>query len=208
MRTLEVEDLGTISFEQAYNYQKKCVEEIKNSGKLGKLLLLEHTPCITLGVSTTSQDLKSISTTAIPIIKTDRGGKITAHNPGQLTGYPIVNLKLAKLSIRSFIVKVLSIIRQTLLDFGLKTNLIVDKNKTGLWIENRKICFIGIKITHYISYHGFTLNVNNDISIFNLFTPCGIQNCNVTSMQKELNCSIDLNKLKAKVSSYFLAEFS
>lgn len=211
---IEVTDLGIISFEKAYKYQKEGVEEVKSAQKAGKLLLLEHTDCITAGVSTLEEEIASCKlriknhTTQIPIIKTDRGGKITAHNIGQLTGYPIINLQLYRLSIKTFIEKVLSAVQESVSNFGLKTQLIVDKNRTGLWVDNKKICFLGIKVTRFISFHGFTLNVNNDLNIFNLFTPCGIENCEVTSIQKELKEKIDMDALKKNVAYTFIKRFS
>ncbi len=207
---LEIEDLGVISFEKAYIYQKECVEEVRNRNILGKLLLLEHTDCITAGVSTTQEEIDQIKkfvSLSISVIKTDRGGKITAHNPGQLTGYPIINLKLAKLSVKEFIETVLLYVSKALDYFKLTTKVIIEGNKTGLWIEDRKICFLGIKIVRYITYHGFTLNVNNNLSIFNYFTPCGIENCYVTSMQKELGRKVDINHLKQKIGEIFLDNF-
>lgn len=210
---VEVEDLGIISFEKAYEYQKECVEEVKNSNKLGKLLLLEHNDCITAGVSTSDEEITGCKSLVahfkmnIPVIRTDRGGKITAHNPGQLTGYPIVNLQLSKLSIKSFIDKVLRCVQESISRFGIKAQLLIDKSRTGLWIGNRKICFLGIKVTRFISYHGFTLNVNNDLSIFNLFTPCGIEDCEVTSMRKELKEKVDMNLLKKNIADTFVNKF-
>lgn len=211
---LEIEDLGIISFEKAYLYQQKCVEEIRNNSSKGKLLLLEHPECITAGISTSPQEIDICkaqikkSGKNILLIKTDRGGKITAHNPGQLTGYPIINLQKAKLSIKEFIEKVLKCVQQGIYQFGLKTTLVIDKKRTGLWVDNKKLCFLGIKISHFVSYHGFTLNVNNDLSIFNLFTPCGIENCEVTSMEKELGDKINFMLLKQSISNSFREIFS
>lgn len=210
---LQVEDLGKVSFEEAYKYQKKCVDEVKKNGKVGKLLLLEHLPCITAGVSTSSEEIESCKVQIdklkknIPVIKTDRGGKITAHNIGQLTGYPIINLRLAGLSIRTFIEKVLRCVQEVLSSYGLKTNLLIEKNKTGLWVGDRKICFLGIRISKFVTYHGFTLNVNNDLNIFNLFTPCGIENCKVTSLKKELQQEVSFEELKVSVGSIFARRF-
>lgn len=208
---IEVEDLGIISFESAYRYQKECVEKIRTNNSPGKLLLMEHYDCITAGMSTTRDEIGQLKKckfdSKVSIIETDRGGKITAHNVGQLIGYPIINLKLAKLSIIKFIEKVLTCVSRAVGYFQITPKVVIEKNRTGLWIDDRKICFLGIKVSQFITYHGFALNVNNDLTIFNYFTPCGIPNCKVTSIEKELGRKVDMNFVKQKISSVFITSF-
>ncbi|MFN7181070.1 MAG: lipoyl protein ligase domain-containing protein, partial [Planctomycetota bacterium] len=131
---IEVEDLGIISFESAYRYQKECVEKIRTNNSPGKLLLMEHYDCITAGMSTTRDEIGQLKKckfdSKVSIIETDRGGKITAHNVGQLIGYPIINLKLAKLSIIKFIEKVLTCVSRAVGYFQINPKVVIEKNRT------------------------------------------------------------------------------
>lgn len=210
------EDLGKIDYKQAWNYQEdifKSLVDIKlfnrenESSKkevVNRLLFCEHNHVYTLGKSGTQnnllineQFLNSINAT---FYKIDRGGDITYHGEGQITGYPLFDLEVMGLSIKDYIHNLEEAIILTLADFG----IIGDRldGSTGVWLDvgkqglTRKICAIGVKASRHISMHGFALNVNTNLTYFNHINPCGFVDKGVTSIAKELNEVQDFEQVK------------
>ena len=169
------------------------------------LILTEHDPVITIGKSGSRQNLlvntRYLETRGIDVIENDRGGDITFHGPGQIVGYPIINLADFKKDIHWYLRSLEEVIIKTLDLFGLKS--IRNDGLTGVWIENRKICAIGVKTSRWITMHGFALNVNTELDHFDLIVPCGIRDKSVTSISSELGNTIDLNDVMNKVISQF-----
>ena len=174
-------------------------------------LLVEHPHVYTLGKSGNpgnmliSPDfLKSIGATFYQI---NRGGDITYHGPGQVVGYPIIDLDYYKVGIRDFIWKMEQAIIDTLSEFGLKGER--NTGATGVWldaedpVQNRKICAIGVRITHHVSMHGFALNVNTDLKFFQHINPCGFSSSAVTSIQKETGIGVNPGEVKTILKEKF-----
>ncbi len=202
-------DLGKISYKKAYAYQRRIVDEIKLKLRSDTLVLCEHLPVITLGrtgkIENLNTDTKELKSKKIDFFRIDRGGDITAHEPGQLTVYPIINLKARKEpDIRLYLNNLQLVILNTLWDFGINAQLI--KDKTGVWVKDKKIASIGVGITQWITYHGLSINVTNSLETFSFIRPCGMD-IGLTSLALELKGRIDFNQFKQKVVDNFKEVF-
>ena len=180
------------------------------------LLFCEHPPVYTLGKS---GDMKNILITeaemqnrGIHFFKTNRGGDITFHGPQQIVGYPIIDLEKFYTDIGKYLRGLEEVIILTLADFGIAGER--SKGETGVWIEpgvkgrERKICAMGVRCSRWITMHGFALNANTDLSYFDHIIPCGIENKEVTSMEKELNTMVDLEAVKDSLRRNFKQVFN
>ena len=191
-------DLGFIDYLEEWDVQK----EIFSKRVLGEvedvLLLLEHPNTYTLGKTAHKENLKGtedyLKENQISVYDIDRGGDITYHGPGQIVGYPIVDLNNWLKDTHKYLRALEEVIIKTCSEY----NLICGRNSkhTGVWIEDRKIAAIGIKVSRWITMHGFAFNVNTDLNLFNGIIPCGIQDKKVTSIQAELNRPIDMEEVK------------
>ncbi len=216
------EDLGIIDYKKAWDYQEKIHQEIVSikSGKINKeitsrIIFCEHPHVYTLGRSgketnllANNKILKSINAT---YYRTNRGGDITYHGPGQIVGYPIFDLEQLKLGARSYIFKLEESIIKVLKDYDISAKRI--KGATGVWIDSggtgntRKICAIGIRISKYITMHGFALNVTTDLKYFNYINPCGYIDKGVTSIENEVGFTPAIEEVKKKILNYIINEF-
>ncbi|HEX8356001.1 MAG TPA: lipoyl(octanoyl) transferase LipB [Segetibacter sp.] len=171
------------------------------------LLFVEHTPVYTLGKSgdishvlISEEELKK---KGIEFFKINRGGDITFHGPGQLTGYPILDLDNFKTDLGWYLRSLEEVIILTMAEYGLKGERSI--GETGVWLEpgipgnERKICAMGIRCSRWITMHGFALNINTDLGFFDYIIPCGIKNKRVTSLQKELGQAVPMTEVKEKV---------
>lgn len=175
------------------------------------LLFVEHPPVYTLGKSGNIENVllgeKELQERGIQFFKTNRGGDITFHGDQQIVGYPILDLEKFYTDIGKYLRDLEEVIIQTLADYGLKGTR--SSGETGVWIDpdvpgrERKICAMGVRTSRWITMHGFALNVNTDLSFFNNIIPCGIQNKQVTSLEKELGKKIDFEEAKAAVKRNF-----
>lgn len=208
-RELDYFDLGTIEYDKAWDLQRKTFELRRNGNIADTIYLLEHPNTYTLGKVTDKSNLISseefLKEKKISVFEIDRGGDITYHGPGQIVGYPIIDLKEWKEDTHQYLRGLEEVIILTCSDYGLNAGR-VDK-LTGVWIENRKIAAIGIKVSRWITMHGFAFNVNTDLSLFNGIIPCGIKDKEVTSLSKELSREITLNEVKEKLIKYFCEVF-
>ncbi len=203
-------DLGKIPYRKAYDLQKKAAEELKLGLSNEALIICEHPPVITIGragkLNNLLQDVISLYNEGIEFFKTDRGGDVTAHEPGQITLYPVLNLKARnQADIHLYLNNLQIVILELLTDFGLKAGLIQDKR--GVWIRNRKIASIGIGISRWVTYHGLAINVNNNLKAFSYIRPCGMD-VEVTSVSKELGYNVSLKLFKEKLISNFARVFN
>lgn len=178
------------------------------------LLFVEHPHVYTLGKSGDENNLlidaNTLSQKGVTFYPTNRGGDITYHGPGQLVGYPILDLDCFFTDIHKYLRLLEECVIETLTDFGIAATR--TKGETGVWLdvegENpRKICAMGIRTSRWVTMHGFALNVNTDLSYFNYIVPCGIQDKGVTSMEKELGKSIDLKQVSARFQHHFAHHF-
>ena len=193
-----VKDLGLCDYNEALLSQENTRSQlIKNSGK-NTLFLLEHNHTYTLGKNGNPNNILNKN---CELFQTDRGGDVTYHGPGQLVGYPIINLKTMGLGIRSYVSNIEQLLIDVLYDYGIIAS--IKKGLTGVWIEDRKIASIGIRVSQWITTHGFALNVNTDMNYFSNIISCGIDNVSMTSMEKELNKKISISDVKQSTINHF-----
>ena len=198
-------DLGLIDYKEAWDLQKS-IHQLRAENKIDDVLfLLEHPHTYTLGKIADKNNLvgddKYLSDNKISVYDIDRGGDITYHGPGQIVGYPIISLTNWKQDTHKYLRALEEVIISTCADYGLRGNR-VDKY-TGVWLDERKICAIGIKVSRWITMHGFAFNINTDLKLFNGIIPCGISDKEVTSLKKELGKEISLNDVKEKIIHHF-----
>ena len=203
-RGFQVWHAGRLDCKAAQDLQLELVDQRRHS-PYDLLLLLEHPPVITLGRTADRKHLlwsdKDLEAAGIDCFTSHRGGDITLHNPGQLVGYPIVDLSFCRKDLHRFLRQLESVLIHTLADFGLHGETFPDS--TGVWVKGRKIASIGIAVRHWISYHGFALNINNDLSAFEAIVPCGLQNVTMTSMSQELGKPISSDLVGKKLIDHF-----
>ena len=203
-------NLGTTSYEDAMNIQNKLHTLISCKKIPNILLTLEHPHTITIGKTGSNQDLKinskSISESGVDIIKTNRGGKATYHGPGQLITYPIINLRELKLGPQKYIFKIEETIIKTLNEFGVNASRSI--GNPGVWVENSKIAAVGVKISNGISSHGFSVNLNTNLSYFDFIIPCGIDDKSICSLYSLGIKSIDENHFRKILIKNFSLVFN
>lgn len=220
MADFNYEDVGLKDYKECWDYQERLLEEVQADKKASKapseqnhFLLVEHPHVYTLGKSGDEHNLlihedfmRKIDAT---YYKIDRGGDITYHGPGQLVGYPIIDLEYYKIGVREYIEKMEDAIIETIAQYGLKGSR--KEGATGVWLDaeipakSRKICAMGVRVSRYVTMHGFALNVNTDLRYFNYINPCGFVTYGVTSIEKELGHKVDMDEVKALLKKTFNA---
>ncbi len=225
--TIQYRDLGKMPYQKAWDLQERLLKanvDLKiaagRSTKAGEvdtqsyLLFCEHPHVYTLGKSGKVEHLllddASIAKKGISFFKINRGGDITYHGPGQITGYPIFDLEKLKPDLGWYLRTLEEVMIGLLAEYGLKGDRI--KGATGVWLginthNPRKICAFGVRCSRWISMHGFALNVNTDLSYFNHIIPCGINDKGVTSLQVELGRAIDVKEVKEGLKRHFVLQF-
>ena len=229
-KKLYFENLGRITYKEAWDYQTKLFTDsveakLENRRKevAGKpqeitnnyFLFCEHNHVYTLGKSGDQNNLfldeENLKSKGIEYFKTNRGGDITYHGPGQVVGYPILDLDHFVTDIHLYMRNLEEVIIKTLADYNIEAGRI--PKLTGVWIDNikmenpRKICAMGVKMSRWVTMHGFALNVNTDLNYFNNMNPCGITDKAVTSIQKELNREIDMQEVEKNILKHFVDIF-
>ena len=234
------EDLGKMDYQAAWDYQESLLQDNvrKKSQRFNMVpgeegeeflmqhdskeletnhsfLLVEHPPVYTLGKSGNADNIlitEEVRTLkGIEFFRTNRGGDITFHGPGQIVGYPILDLEKYYTDIGKYLRNIEQVIILTLAEYGIKGDR--SPGETGVWIDpeikgrERKICAIGVRSSRWITMHGFALNVNTDLSYFNYIIPCGISNKQVTSISKELGKEINYEEAKEKIKKNFQVVF-
>mgnify|MGYP001616288527 CR=1 FL=1 len=202
-------DLGMIDYKQAWDLQKEVFDLRYRNEINDTLFLLEHPHTYTLGKVADKENLISseeqLKELGVSVYEIDRGGDITYHGPGQIVGYPIIKLSDWKEDTHQYLRGLEEVIIQSCAEYGLKTER--NPKYTGVWIGERKIAAMGIKVSRWITMHGFAFNVNTDLSFFNGIIPCGIKDKDVTSLQRELEREIKLNEVKGKLIEKFTEVF-
>ncbi len=233
MMQIAYKHLGTIEYKQAWDFQESLLNEnleIKKRNRERELgqrsdmpeetrshfLLCAHEPVFTLGKSGHMENLlvnnEYLKAKGITFFKTNRGGDITFHGPEQIVGYPILDLELIKPDIVLYMRNLEEIIIRTLAEYGIRSER--SPGETGVWIDTdiphkaRKICAMGVRTSRWITMHGFALNVNTDLTYFNMIVPCGIQHKQVTSMEKELGRKVQVEEVEEKIKKHFEEVFS
>ncbi len=181
-RNCSLFDCGTIDYQTAWSWQKSLQQErINDSSLADALVLLEHPPVYTLGTGSSLEFVKfDRSQTEYQLYRVERGGEVTYHCPGQIIGYPILNLRRHRQDLHWYLRQLEEVIIKVLALNNLPGKRI--DGLTGVWVEGRKLAAIGIKVTKWVSMHGFALNVNPDLSGFDRIVPCGISDRSVGSM--------------------------
>jgi lipoyl(octanoyl) transferase len=202
-------DLGFIDYKQAWDLQRATFElRVKNQIP-DVLFLLEHPNTYTLGKTADHNNLigseEYLLSNEISVYDIDRGGDITYHGPGQIVGYPIISLNDWKKDTHKYLRALEETIIQTCLEYGITGSR--EPKYTGVWVEDRKIAAIGIKVSRWITMHGFAFNVNTDLSFFSGIIPCGISDKDVTSIKREIKNEVDIDEVKSKLTNNFAKIF-
>lgn len=218
------QDLGIRSYKQVWDYQEMLLQQnvlqkandVTRANTTNYLLLVEHSPVYTLGKSGHKENVLISETEmekkGIEYFHINRGGDITFHGLQQIVGYPILDLDKFKTDLGWYLRSLEEVIILTMAEYGIKGGR--SKGETGVWIDadipgkERKICAMGIKCSRWITMHGFAFNVNTDLSYFDYIVPCGIQNKQVTSLQKELGYPVPYTEVKEKVKQNFATVFN
>jgi len=181
---LDVRWLGRINFADALQLQEKIVAQKRNDPNVADtILLLEHDPVYTIGRTPDQTSLRGASHLPHPFFQINRGGQATYHGPGQLMGYPIIDLRNYGQDLHKYLRWIEGLLIEFLAEFEIKAQR--REGLTGVWVQLRKIASIGVGVRHWITMHGFALNVCGDLSPFDQITPCGISNVAMTSIEKE-----------------------
>lgn len=228
MQNIIFEDLGRMGYQVAWDYQEALFKEIHDvkvaNWELAKeaqtptknyLLFCEHPPVFTLGKSGDMANLllntEQMQERGIEFVRTNRGGDITYHGPGQIVGYPVLDLDNFFTDIHKYMRLMEESIICALAEYGIEGSRM--DQYTGVWLDPddpqkaRKICAMGVKCSRWITMHGFALNVNTDLTYFDYIVPCGIADKAVTSMQKELGKVIEVEAVKQKIKHHFARLF-
>lgn len=202
-------DLGLIDYKEAWDLQQEIHSKRVSSDVDDILFLLEHPNTYTLGKTAHKENLVSsedyLKQNKISVYDIDRGGDITYHGPGQIVGYPIVDLNNWFKDTHKYLRALEEVIIKTCEEYGLHCGR--NEKHTGVWIDERKIAAIGIKVSRWVTMHGFAFNVNTDLKLFNGIIPCGIQDKSVTSLSNELKMDIDIQEVKEKLLKNFALIF-
>lgn len=209
MRLLWPVDLGLIDYQECLSLQRKLMA-MRAEGEIeDTLLLLEHTPVITMGTSGGEDALlmptQKIEQAGVKIYNTDRGGNITYHGPGQLVGYPIFDLRSHGKDLHLFLRNIEQVVIECLADFGISAERI--PGLTGVWVGGDKICSMGIAVRKWVSYHGFALNVNPIFEHWSLIHPCGLVDRKVTSIERLIGSDPGMDAVKRSAVSAFSKVF-
>lgn len=227
-KTVVFRDLGLMDYQKAWDYQEEIfgktvamkianrkAETAEKTITPNYLLFVEHPHVYTLGKSGDEKNLllneEGLKARAAQFYKINRGGDITYHGPGQLVGYPILDLDNFFTDIHKYLRLLEEAVIQTLAEYGIQAGRI--EGLTGVWLDHieqknpRKICALGVKASRWVTMHGFAFNINSDLSYFESIVPCGIDDKTVTSLEKELGRKIDLIEVKEKMKKHIAALF-
>jgi lipoyl(octanoyl) transferase len=205
MKELNVIKLGLTDYKSTWDLQKK-IFDLRVEGKISDVVLLnEHHHVYTIGKSGNGNHLlaseEELRSKGAEVYYIDRGGDVTYHGPGQLVGYPILDLNTYYLDIHRYLRDLEEVIIRTLGEFGIKANR--DSNFTGVWVGSEKIAAIGVKVSRWVTMHGFAFNVNTDLSYFDRIIPCGIFHKGVTSIEKLLGQQVPLDEVSQLIVKHF-----
>jgi lipoyl(octanoyl) transferase len=211
MRPLEVRRLGLVRYDQALALQRALVEDRKADRVPDLLLLLQHPPVITLGVKGDGGRANIVATDArlaelgIEVRETGRGGDVTYHGPGQIVGYPILDLRPDRCDVHRYVRDVEDVMMRVCAAYGLAAGRI--KGLTGTWVGGEKIGAVGVRISRWVTSHGFAFNVSTDLEHFRLIVPCGIADRGVTSLEEATGRRVRIDEVEDVVVRCFEETF-
>jgi lipoate-protein ligase B len=202
---MNIVDLGIRDYKEVWEIQKRLHQRRVDERIDDTLVLVEHTHVVTMGKSGNRENIlispQALRDRGIAYYEIERGGDVTYHGPGQLVGYPIMNIKHGLAGIRPYIMCLEKIIINTLHEFGITGT---HRNRmVGVWTTTGKICSIGVAVKRWVSFHGFALNVSTDLSYFNIIHPCGLPQGTMTSMQQVLNTKVPMTDVKHHAVDHF-----
>ena len=210
-RPLEVRRLGVVPYAEALALQRALVEERRTGTAPDILLLLEHPPVITLGVKVDDSRAHILATPArlaelgVEVHETGRGGDVTYHGPGQVVGYPIVDLRPARQDVHRYVRDIEEVMIRVCADYGIVAGRI--QGLTGTWVGADKIGAIGIRISRWITSHGFAFNVTTNLNHFGLIVPCGLSDRGVTSIERATGRTVAISQVEEAFVRHFCAVF-
>jgi lipoyl(octanoyl) transferase len=218
---VELFDVGTMPYRQAWDLQRKIQKQlidqklaVRDKPSLPKkipdsFIFVEHPHVYTLGKSGDAANLlkgmAELKKIDAEFIENDRGGDITYHGPGQIVGYPILDLDRYFTDVHKYLRYLEEVIIKTCADYGIHAGRI--EGLTGVWVGNEKICAMGIRCSRWVTMHGFAFNVNTDLTYFDHIVPCGIRGKNVTGLSKILRKSINVDDVKSRIACHFSEQF-
>ncbi len=185
-------------YKWTWELQQKLVEDQIAGKARDTFILVEHPHVFTLG---RRGDRSNLLSDELPVYHVERGGDVTYHGPGQLVGYPILKLSGPEQDIHDYLKKIEELLIRTVLEFGVKAER--SERQTGVWVGEKKLASIGVAIKSWVTYHGFALNVNTDLSYFSKIRPCGLESSMLTSMERLLGAPVDMQAVKASVKRHF-----
>ncbi len=202
-------NLGTVSYQEAWDLQR-TIHLMRTSGAIeDTLLLLEHPHTYTLGKTADRTNLigseEYLEKNGISVFEIDRGGDITYHGPGQIVGYPIIDLNKWKPDTHLYLRNLEEVIIKVLAEYGIESGR--KPEYTGVWVGESKIAAIGIRVSRWVTMHGFAFNINTDLELFNGIIPCGIKDKEVTSLSRLLKREIKIDEVKQKLRDQFVLHF-
>jgi lipoate-protein ligase B len=199
--TISILDLGRRPYTEVWALQKELVEARSAGRAPDTLIIVEHEHVVTLGRKTSPENLGL--NLGVPVFQVERGGDATYHGPGQLVGYPI--MKMTVPDVKNYVRKLEEVLIQTAEAFSIRAGR--KENHTGVWVGGKKLASIGVAVTNWVTYHGFALNVNTDLSYFQLIRPCGLDPDTITSMQQLTGRAQDFRAVKGEVVKRFSSVF-
>lgn len=205
MESFEILDLGRVSYREAFQKQLEIAELVQLGRATHTLILCEHDPVLTLGANFKQENLLFpadwYAERGIEIQKTDRGGDVTYHGPKQLVAYPIFNVAELGKDLHKWMRDLEEVVIRSLSEIGLDGERL--EVNSGVWVQKKKVCAIGIKIRKWISMHGIAINCNNNLEPFNWIVPCGIKTHGVTSISEQIGKEFTTNDLKPLIVQQF-----
>jgi len=212
VRTLEVRRLGLVPYEAGLELQRQLVDDRKAQRIPDQLLLLQHPPVITLGVKARDDRANvlaapdELARQGVALFETGRGGDVTFHGPGQLVGYPILDLDPDRRDVHRYVRDLEAVLIQVAASFGIAAGR--QPGLTGAWVGDEKLAAIGVRISRWVTSHGFALNVATDLRQFDLIVPCGIRDKGVTSLERLLGRPVPMPEVEAATISAFTNVFA
>ena len=197
--------LGREPYEPIWEMQKELVLKRQQGLVPDTVIMVEHDPVYTLGKNADENHLLQSRRDDVPTFTVERGGDVTFHGPGQIVGYPILDLHDHQLSINWYMRSLEEVLIRTLAEFRIDSER--REGLTGVWVEDRKIASLGVRLSRWVTMHGFALNVNTDLSYFDGIIPCGIFECGVTSMERILGGELVLEVVQKKIEQMFVNVF-
>ncbi|MBW7989661.1 MAG: lipoyl(octanoyl) transferase LipB [Planctomycetes bacterium] len=209
VNSLRIIDCGLADYREILQLQHQSQEKRRLCEIQNTVLIVEHPPVITLGARQSTNKLlanrEDLAQKHIDVVDIRRGGGTTAHNPGQLIFYPILNLQELNLGISEYIRKLESIGAELLEQSGIHAE--IKKGLPGLWVGSKKIASVGVRVSKFITYHGMAINIKNDLNIFEFITPCGLDGVEMTSVLKQTGKHCSMRLAKERLSQLLIRHF-